>query len=72
MGYLRLQLNLVRLSSLKFDMSPSSELLGRYKSAPENYQKALELLKLRPEECVTVAEYAYHSRGAKAGGMKTV
>ena len=50
----------------------SSELLGCYKPAPENYRKALNLLKLRPEECVTVAAHTSDLRGAKAVGMKTV
>lgn len=71
-GTTRLQLNLVRSSSLKFDMLFSSELLGCYKPASENYYKALELLKLRPEVCVTVAAHASDLRGAKAVGMKTV
>jgi FMN phosphatase YigB (HAD superfamily) len=32
----------------------------------------LELLKYKPEECVTVAAHAYDVRGAKAVGMKTI
>lgn len=71
-GTTRLQLNMVRSSGLQFDMLFSSQLLGCYKPAPENYNKALELLKLRPDECVTVAAHAYDLRGAKAMGMKTV
>lgn len=71
-GTTRLQLNLVRSSSLKFDMLFSSELLGCYKPAPENYHKALGLLKLRADECVTVAAHISDLRGAKAVGMKTV
>jgi 2-haloalkanoic acid dehalogenase type II len=71
-GTTRLQLDIVRSSGLKFDMLFSSQLLGYYKPAPENYHKALELLKLKPEECVTVAAHAYDLRGAKAVGMKTV
>ena len=71
-GTTRLQLNLIRSSGLKFDMLFSSELLRCYKPAPENYQKVLDLLKLRPEECVTVAAHAQDLRGAKAVGMKTV
>lgn len=71
-GTTRLQLNLVRSSNLKFDMLFSSELLGYYKPAPENYQRVLELLKLRADECVTVAAHAYDLRGAKGVGMKTV
>ena len=71
-GTTRLQLNLVRSSGLDFDMLFSSELLGCYKPAPENYHKALKLLKLRSEECVMVAAHASDLRGAKAVGMKTV
>jgi 2-haloalkanoic acid dehalogenase type II len=71
-GTTRLQLNLVRSSGLKFDMLFSSQLLGCYKPAPENYLKVLELLKLQPEECVTVAAHTSDLRGAKAVGMKTV
>lgn len=50
----------------------SSEILGVYKPAPENYLKVLELLKLKPEECVTVAAHTTDLKGAKAVGMKTV
>lgn len=50
----------------------SSQLLGCYKPAPENYHRALELLKLRAEECVTVAAHTSDLRGAKAVGMRTV
>lgn len=71
-GTTRLQLNPVQPSSLKFDMLFSSELLGWYKPAPEDYHKALQLLKLRPEECVIMAAHTYNLRGVKAIGMKTV
>ncbi|KAF7358422.1 Haloacid dehalogenase [Mycena venus] len=71
-GTTRLQLDIVRSSGLKFDMLFSSELLGCYKPAPENYRKALGLLKLRADECVTVAAHTSDLRGAKAVGMKTV
>lgn len=50
----------------------SSELLGVYKPAPESYRKALELVRVSPEETVQVAAHAYHVRGAKRAGMKTV
>ncbi|KAJ6600995.1 (S)-2-haloacid dehalogenase IVA [Mycena vulgaris] len=71
-GTTRLQLDIVRSSGLKFDMLFSSELLGCYKPAPENYHRALALLKLRADECVTVAAHTSDLRGAKAVGMKTV
>lgn len=66
------QLDLTRSAGLQFDMLLSSELLGTYKPGAESYHKATSLLKLRPEECVTVAAHAYDTRGAKAVGMKTV
>jgi 2-haloalkanoic acid dehalogenase type II len=71
-GTTRLQLNLIRSSSLKFDMLFSSQLLGSYKPAPENYHRALELLKLSPEECVMVAAHTSDLQGAKTVGMKTI
>lgn len=71
-GTTRLQLDIVHSSGLNFDMLFSSELLGCYKPAPENYLKVLDLLKLGPEQCVTVAAHAYDLRGAKAVGMRTV
>lgn len=70
-GTTRLQLNLTRSSGLAFNMLFSSELLGVYKPNPEAYQKALELVKLKPEEVVMVAAHAYDLRGAQKCGMKT-
>jgi 2-haloalkanoic acid dehalogenase type II len=71
-GTTRLQLDLCRSSGLTFDMLFSSELLGVYKPARENYEKVLNLLRLKGEECVLVAAHAYDTRGAKAVGMRTV
>jgi 2-haloalkanoic acid dehalogenase type II len=71
-GTTRLQLDLTRSAGLNWDMLFSSQLLGHYKPAPEAYLKALELIQLKPEECVLVAAHAYDLRGAKAVGMKTV
>ncbi|KAJ7926710.1 hypothetical protein B0H13DRAFT_2313209 [Mycena leptocephala] len=50
----------------------SSQMLGYYKPAPENYHKALGLLKLTPDECVTVAAHTSDLKGVKNVGMKTV
>ena len=71
-GSTRLQLDIARSAALQFDLLVSSEMLGTYKPGAENYLKAMQLLKLKPEECVTVAAHAYDTRGAKAVGMKTV
>lgn len=71
-GTTRLQLDLTRSSGLDFNMLFSSQLLGVYKPSPVAYQKALELVKLKPEEVVLVAAHAYDLRGAQSVGLKTV
>ncbi|KAI0117377.1 HAD-like protein [Daldinia grandis] len=72
-GTTRLQLDLVRSSGLEgiFSLLFSSELLDVYKPAPEAYEKALRLVKVRPDEAVMVAAHAYDLRAAKALGMNT-
>jgi 2-haloalkanoic acid dehalogenase type II len=71
-GTTRLQLDLCKSSGLHFDMLFSSELLGTYKPALENFQRTLELVRRQPQECVQVAAHAWDNRGAKAVGMRTV
>lgn len=71
-GTTRLQLDLTRFSGLNFNMLFSSQLLGTYKPDPEAYNKALRLIKLRPEEVVLVAAHAYDLRGAQNVGIKTI
>lgn len=71
-GTTRLQLDLTRSSGLNFNMLFSSQLLGVYKPDPEAYNKALQLVKLQPEEVVLVAAHAYDLRGAQNVGMKTI
>jgi 2-haloacid dehalogenase len=71
-GTTRLQLDLTRFSGLNFNMLFSSQLLGTYKPDPEAYNKALRLVKLRPEEVVLVAAHAYDLRGAQNVGIKTI
>lgn len=71
-GTTRLQLDLTRSSGLTFNMLFSSQLLGVYKPSPEAYQKALQLVKLQPEEVVLVAAHAYDLRGAQNVGLRTI
>ncbi|WYZ33771.1 hypothetical protein EsH8_I_000047 [Colletotrichum jinshuiense] len=71
-GTTRLQLDLTRSSGLNFNMLFSSQLLGVYKPNPDAYQKALQLVKLQPEEVVLVAAHAYDLRGAQKVGLRTV
>jgi 2-haloalkanoic acid dehalogenase type II len=71
-GTTRLQLDLTRSSGLNFNMLFSSQLLGVYKPSTDAYQKALQLVKLKPDEVVMVAAHAYDLRGAQKTGMKTI
>ncbi|KAJ5762035.1 uncharacterized protein N7511_005417 [Penicillium nucicola] len=71
-GTTRLQLDLTRSSGLGFNMLFSSQLLGVYKPSPEAYEKALQFVKLEPEEVVLVAAHAYDLRGAQKVGLRTV
>ncbi|KAJ5907017.1 HAD-like domain-containing protein [Penicillium subrubescens] len=71
-GTTRLQLDLTQSSGLNFNMLFSSQLLGVYKPSPEAYQKALQLVKLQPEEVVLVAAHAYDLRGAQNVGLRTI
>jgi FMN phosphatase YigB (HAD superfamily) len=57
---------------LSINMLFSGELLGILKPAPESFHKALDLVRLKPEECVMVAAHAWDVRGGKDVGMKTV
>lgn len=43
----------------------SSEMLGVAKPDPGMYLKGLELLKLRPEECMMVAAHRYDVLGSR-------
>jgi HAD superfamily hydrolase (TIGR01493 family) len=55
----------VKSSGLNFNAALSSELLEVAKPEPEMYLKGLKLLKLKPEECMTVAAHYYDVVGAK-------
>lgn len=71
-GTTRLQLDLCRSAGLAFNMLFSSELLGLIKPDPKSYHKVLQLVRVKPKECVMVAAHAWDVRGAKDVGMRTV
>lgn len=71
-GTTRLQLDLCKSSGLAFNMLFSSELLGVYSPDLESFRKTFQLVKVKPEESVLVAALAWHNRGGKEAGMKTV
>ncbi|KAK0484726.1 haloacid dehalogenase [Armillaria novae-zelandiae] len=70
-GTTRLQLDIIQSSRLPFHTLLSSQLLGLTKPDPKIYQKAINLLDLKPAECLMVAAHAYDLRAAASTGMKT-
>lgn len=71
-GTTRLQLDIIKSTGLPFDMLFSSQLLGFTKPDIAIYNKTMDLLQLRPDDCVMVAAHAYDLRGAKQAGLGTV
>ncbi|KAK0223870.1 HAD-like domain-containing protein [Armillaria fumosa] len=63
-GTTRLQLDIIQSSRLPFHTLLSSQLLGLTKPDPRIYQKAIDLLDLKPEECLMVAAHSYDLRAA--------
>ncbi|KAJ6511375.1 haloacid dehalogenase [Mycena vitilis] len=71
-GTTRLQLDIAKSTGLPFHSLFSSQLLQLIKPDPQIYLKTVELLDLRPSDCIMVAAHAYDLRAAAKIGMKTV
>ncbi|KAJ4358325.1 uncharacterized protein N0V89_002907 [Didymosphaeria variabile] len=71
-GTARLQLDIAQSSGLPFHMLLSSELLGLTKPDPAIYRKAMDLVRLSPEDCTMLASHLYDLAAAKNAGMRTI
>jgi len=71
-GTTRLQLDIAQSSGIPFHTLLSSELLGLTKPDLAIYQKAMELVRLPPENCYMLASHLYDLEAAKAAGMHTI
>jgi 2-haloalkanoic acid dehalogenase type II len=71
-GTTRLQLDIAQSSWIPFHTLLSSELLGLTKPDPAIYHKAMELVRLPPENCYMVASHLYDLKAAKAAGLQTI
>ena len=60
-----------KLNGLSWDGIMSCEFLDRYKTDPEAYEHAAQLLGRRPDEVMMVAAHTQDLMGAKNAGMKT-
>ncbi len=70
-GNTSLLTNMAKHAGIPWDCILSSELAGRYKPAPEAYQKAAELLDLQVDEVLMVAAHSSDLRGARGAGLRT-
>ncbi|PVI05671.1 HAD-like protein [Periconia macrospinosa] len=71
-GTTRLQLDIAQSSGIPFHTLLSSELLGVAKPDLEMYRKAVELVKVKPENCYMLASHLYDLEAAKKAGLKTI
>ncbi|KAK7181857.1 hypothetical protein DPSP01_002445 [Paraphaeosphaeria sporulosa] len=71
-GTARLQLDIAQSSGLPFHTLLSSELLGFTKPDPAIYRKAMDLVRLSPNDCIMLASHLYDLAAAKSAGMRTI
>jgi 2-haloacid dehalogenase len=70
-GNVALLVNMAKNAGLPWDAVLSAELAGHYKPDKEVYQKAAELLGLKPEQVMMVAAHQGDLRAAATAGFKT-
>ncbi|KAF1955284.1 HAD-like protein [Byssothecium circinans] len=71
-GTSRLQLDIAQSSDIPSHSLLSSELLGLTKPDPAIYRKAMDFVKLPPENCIMLASHLYDLEAAKGVGMETI
>jgi 2-haloacid dehalogenase len=70
-GNVALLTNMAKHADLRWDCVLSAELSNHYKPDVEVYQKAAQLLGLRPEEVMMVAAHNSDLHGARSAGLRT-
>ncbi|CAI6339478.1 unnamed protein product [Periconia digitata] len=71
-GTMRLQLDIAQASGIPFHALLSSELLGAAKPDLKAYEKAMELVGVKRENCYMLASHLYDLEAAKKAGMRTI
>ena len=69
-GNVALLTNMAKYASLPWDAVLSAELANKYKPHPSVYQRAAELLGLKPAQVMMVAAHNFDLRGAIKAGLK--
>ena len=69
-GNVALLTNMAKYASLPWDAVLSAEIANKYKPHPSVYQRAAELLGLKPAQVMMVAAHNFDLRGAINAGLK--
>ena len=62
---------ITRRGGLRWTVALSSELVGAYKPDPSVYRRALELMRVEPDQALMVASHPWDLRAAAEQGMST-
>lgn len=70
-GNIALMANLAKNSGLPWDAILGAEVTQSYKPDPVTYTRSMEVMALKPAECMMVAAHNYDLKVARSLGMKT-
>jgi 2-haloacid dehalogenase len=70
-GNVALTVNMARRAALPWDVILGAEVAGAYKPAPQAYDRAVALLRLRPDQCLMTAAHTYDLDAAATRGLRT-
>ncbi|KZO98346.1 HAD-like protein [Calocera viscosa TUFC12733] len=65
-------LHLHKQNDISYDLLLTSDILGAYKPQPRVYQRGINLVQLKPEECALVASHVSDLEAAKKQGMRSI
>lgn len=70
-GNVALTVNMARRAGLPWDVILGAEIAGAYKPAPQAYDRAVALLRLRPDQVLMTACHTYDLDAAAIRGLRT-
>jgi len=70
-GNVALTVNMAKRAGLPWDVILGAEIAGAYKPAPQAYDRAVELLRLRPDQVLMTAAHTYDLDAAATRGLRT-
>ncbi len=70
-GNVALTVNMAKRASLPWDVILGAEVAGAYKPSPEAYDRAVELLRIAPGQCLMTATHTYDLDAAATRGLRT-